>query len=570
VPLFSALLLLGVLLFLFPFTSGYAADNLPLGLALWSMWTTASADSPDYSYCLLVPILVAFLVYAQRSQLARAPIKSSSAAIGWVLLGLLFFWIGSRAGKQYLGEVGIQLILLGLILWFFGGAVFRRVWFAWVFIAFMLPMPFVEAYVGSAMREIVSALAGHLLNLLGVPCIHRGTALLSAPNLAAGLDVGARFQIDVADPCSGLHSLFPLLMFSAIYSYLFVPGRWQQWTVFLSAFPLILVGNVVRVFLLVVGCITLGVPVALGTNDKPSFYHEGCGIAVFVIVLGLEWLLAYTLIAKVRRRIEAVTPPGGDRAAREMEASVSVPAVEASGEGVSSWRAGLIVGLAVAVVMVYAVTPNLYLPSEAGVMMSLPDQFALPGLSDELIGTPAPVSDAELTFLPKDTEFARKTYEDDHGHSIFFSIVLSGLQQYTIHPPEICLPAQGWTIGKKEDMTIRLASGRDLTVRCLHLHGEVASGSQEGSPVDALYLYWFVTDGLTTPSYLMRNVWSSWDRIWNNRDHRWAYITVMSPITKSLRPDGLDEVQTKEMLEKFIVEAVPSVQKGEVTARTAP
>jgi hypothetical protein len=82
-------------------------------------------------------------------------------------------------------------------------------------------------------------------------------------------------------------------------------------------------------------------------------------------------------------------------------------------------------------------------------------------------------------------------------------------------------------------------------------------------------MYWYVADNLTTPSHLTRNLISSWDRVVNNRDHRWAYVIAMSPITKTFRPDGLDADQTREMLTNFIRQIVPTFQKNELDRDTA-
>ena len=559
-PLLSSLLLLAVLFFLFPFASGSTTTNTPLGPMLWSTWTTLESGAQDYSYCLLVPLLIAYLIFAKRVQLGRLPVHGSTAALGWILLGLAVFWLGSRSGKQFLGEAGIQLLLLGLILWFWGRSLFRPLFFPWIFLVFAWPLPFMDSLVAFPLRLMVSHLANGSLNLIGIPCLQHGTALISAPDPAHGLPLGARFQIDIVDPCSGIHSLFPLLMFSAIYSHLFLSRRWQQWTLFFSAFPLILIGNVVRILLLVGGCLAWGSTIALGTNETPSSYHEGCGLAVFVVVVGLELLLAYLLM-----RI--------DRRGRKIEAgSPQANGTGAGADAVPLWRSGMVIGLVALMLAVYAVAPQRYLPPQAGVVMELPTRVILPDLhpGGTFFGLPAPVSEAEHTILPPDTEFARNNYDDFHGHTVFFSIVLSGLQQYTIHRPEVCLVAQGWTVKRTEDVPIRLASGHPLMVRCLFLHADALPGNGDHPSMDALYMYWFVAEEKTTPSYITRNLWSSWDRVLHNRDHRWAYITAMSPITLETRPDGLNEAQTRDMLAAFIGRILPAVQKSERDASSPP
>jgi EpsI family protein len=555
IPLISVAILFGFLLLVFPFNSGDTAERSPLGLALWSMWTT-SDETQDFTYCFLVPIIVGYIIFEKRRQLARTPAAGNNFAIVWLAMGLFLFWLGARAGKQYLGCAGIQILIAGVILWLWGRVMFRPLLFAWVFIIFAWPLLFIDSSVAFPMRMLVSHLAYDTLNLMGIPCVQDGTALLSLPDAKAGLQLGSRFQVDVADPCSGLRSLLPLLMFSACYSYFFLPWTWQRWTVFLAAFPLVIIGNVIRILLLVLGCIQWGSSFAFGTDKDPSWYHIGCGLVVFVVVLGMECLLGFFLLSFQPR--QAVSSPSQSR-----------PSAAGQAPGTSAlpfWRSGVILGLALAMMITWWGSPPLSLPAQAGVLMSLPDFVTVPNLTGgEFFGSEAEVSEAEHTLLPKDTEFSRKNYDDFHGHQVFFSIVLSGLQQYTIHPPQICLVAQGWRITREEDVPIRLASGHDIVVRNLSIQRDVVTEDKQHHLINGCYMYWYVADGITTPSHATRNWVSSWDRVFHNRDHRWAYVIASSAITQKLRPDGLDAGQTREMLADFIRQIVPTFQKSELT-----
>jgi exosortase len=551
IPLAVSGLLLAVLLFLFPFNSGDSSISSPLGIALWTIWTTTGDDTPDHTYCLLVPLMLGYLLYEGRSRFARAPIQGSTSAIAWVLIGLFLFWVGARAGKQYLGCAGIQLLLLGIVTWFWGPALFRQLIFAWAILIFAWPLPFLDTAVAFPLRMMVSHTAYYVLNIAGIATLQSGTALISAPTTS--LPIGSRFQIDVADPCSGLHSLLPLLMFSSFYCYFFLPRTWQKWTVFLSSFVFTIAGNVARIVLLVTGCLLWGSAFAVGTNDVPSRYHEGCGFAVFVIVLGLECLFGSFLIALDRRR------------SNPSECPVAAPAADFSPRAVPNWRSATILGIAAIMLVIFLVSPLVYLPTESGIVMNLPERVKLSHLDGgDFFGNDADVSEVEHRMLPKDTLFARKNYQDFHDHNIFFSIVLSGVQQYTIHPPEVCLVAQGWSIVKHEDIPIELASGHSLVVRNLSLERQRLDSENQAQTVKAFYMYWYVADDLTTPSHIERNLWSSWDRVVHNRDHRWAYVIAMSPVTETLFRGGMNEAQTRDMLKDFIREIVPTFQKSEL------
>ena len=63
---------------------------------------------------------------------------------------------------------------------------------------------------------------------------------------------------------------------------------------------------------------------------------------------------------------------------------------------------------------------------------------------------------------------------------------------------------------------------------------------------------------------------SSWDRVINNSDHRWAYVIAMSPITDSIRSDGLNGEQTRQFMTDFIRQIVPVFQKSEMAGSIRP
>ena len=268
-----------------------------LVLALCSFGNSAQkgTTSYDYSYCAFVPFIFAYLVYLRKEELDRAVIKQSNFGLGLMALGVFIYWFGIRANNQYFGYASIQMLLAGVILWLWGWGVFRILLFPWAFFAFAWPLPFLEPIIAFPLRMNMSTMAAHLLPMLGIPCVQDGTALLSAPDPLHNLPLGARYQIDIADPCSGIRSLFALLMFSALFGYLFLPRLWQQWFIFLSAFPLSILGNLARVIMLVLGCLWFGSSFALGTVDEPSTFHEGCGFLVYGVAMGMEFFIASLL-----------------------------------------------------------------------------------------------------------------------------------------------------------------------------------------------------------------------------------------------------------------------------------
>ncbi|MFV1993787.1 MAG: exosortase-associated EpsI family protein [Verrucomicrobiales bacterium] len=193
----------------------------------------------------------------------------------------------------------------------------------------------------------------------------------------------------------------------------------------------------------------------------------------------------------------------------------------------------------------------------AGVTMELPERV----LSYE--GTPRDVSEAEKKILPADTEFAKMVYLDDGGpaESLFTSIVLSASERRSLHRPEVCLPAQGWTINSSQVVPVEMDGGRDLRVTKLGLSSEREIRPGEVALVEAIYVYWYVGKDVTTPSTLDRILRTSIDNVFRNVNHRWAYVSVMALIPGSVDASGRGEEATMQAIADFVREAVPEFQR---------
>jgi hypothetical protein len=237
------------------------------------------------------------------------------------------------------------------------------------------------------------------------------------------------------------------------------------------------------------------------------------------------------------------------------------------------WRCGVLLALAVLTLIIGALNPAPTGTLQSGVILALPDivKVQLPDNHDlQFYGSKAPISDGELGILPPDTELLRKQYDDIRNHeSVLCTILLSGVEQNSIHRAEVCLPGQGWTVVGQGNLPIALDSGHTLVVRNLTIQRSMITANNEHRMLQAHFMYWFVGENMTTPSQLMRVVFNTWDHILYNRAYRWAYIMVMSPVTSSIRPDGLDAAQTEAMMTGFIRHAVPTFQKNEMVDPTS-
>jgi exosortase len=274
------------------FISTFYGDIRDMITGLWQAAPTTSlageVTATEWTQCLFVPFIVGWMVYWLWPRLRELPVRGSSQ--GFVLLGagLAFYLLGYLAENYYIGVVSMQFVYAGLIVLFLGWRFMRALFFPWAFLLFMWPYGFFED-VAFQLRMIMSDLSHHVLTLIGVPNVLNGSAILSPPNQTPP------FAIDIADPCSGIRSLFALVMMAALAAFFLFNRAWQMIAIIAASVPLVIFGNLVRIVILTLATIHFGEKFALGLNDHPSWFHEGAGYAVYLInfasLIGFGWLL---------------------------------------------------------------------------------------------------------------------------------------------------------------------------------------------------------------------------------------------------------------------------------------
>lgn len=330
--LVSALLIAAicvVLYGLFPYSAGYNDARVSVLTFAYHMW---SLD--DWNYCYLVPFIVGVIVYLDRERLL--PLRAEGARIGLPIIAVaaFIFWFGYEADIIYFGYVSAQMMVAGLIIYFLGWRWMMGLAFAWMFAAFMWPLLFLTDTISFPLRQVMSKASVMVLNIVGVPSLLEGTAIRSAPDALTHRPVGALFNVDVAYACSGIRSLFALMMVSAVWAHFAVDGPIRKWIIFLSSAPLAVLGNLCRILILTFGTIGLGSEIAIGANDHPSAFHEGAGYVIFAVALvglmaitklvNLDWK---ALLDKFRhlsgpsgpRRAAIPPPPGAAGGSKRIE-----------------------------------------------------------------------------------------------------------------------------------------------------------------------------------------------------------------------------------------------------------
>ena len=529
-----------------PYAAGYGSFRR----TIWQLLTDAWFNSQDstWQHGALAPLIAAYLVWLKRRELAALPLLPSIMGLGVMLVALAFYFVGYKANNYYFGALALQLLTAGAVVWIMGWQQMRALLFPWFILAFTWPVRFLEDTLGFQLRFVMVRCVAAVLQALHVPVWKDGTSLLSAPS--EGHPTGEWLKLNVDGPCSGMRTLFALMLVSALFAY-FRQRTWaRRLALFATSLPLAILGNMVRLFLLIGGSALFGQSFAVGNQEtEMTTFHFLAGVAVFIVaVAGMQGISALM-----------------DRWLPAARLASSVARLPVSPETVGWQRPLVLLALSCVTVLVCWFSPAVHGGDEAGVVMSLPVRVP------SFIGQPEKPVDEETKNLPEDTEIAKMRYgtaaaNSGEGDLVHVSVVLAGSERRSIHRPEVCLPGQGWSIVGSEVMPVEIAPGKVLRVKDLAIEktGHHADGTE--TRIRAHYVYWFIGTDITTPSHFERILRTTWDSIVRNVNHRWAYASMMALVTEDLDPKETHErhrtdEQTKRLMSFLIQQIAPRFQK---------
>lgn len=268
---------------------GYAYfwQNVEGSMSCYQWLTLHWSNISNYSHGPLIPLMAGVLVWMKRHELARVAIQPWPAGIAVIALAIGLYYFGIKGDQPRLVVFSFVLLLDGLTLALGGRELHRLLFFPIVFLLLMIPLNFLDNFVGFPLRMLVAQMATGVLNWLGIHTLRIGTAIHSSV-----------FSFDVADPCSGIRSLMALTTVTAFWAYLTQHQQWKQWVLFLSSMPLAVLGNLMRVVSIAL------VAQAYGQKIAARAYHDWSGFIVFGVALSVMVALGKLLNFNYRQVIQ--------------------------------------------------------------------------------------------------------------------------------------------------------------------------------------------------------------------------------------------------------------------------
>ena len=460
-----------------------------------------SQPENNYSYLLL---LIGFVVTWQRTPLLWQHQNGPSwlgtaiiaAAMTLMLVGELGFMVRLSYAAFFLTVAGFVVAWLGrrsILLLLAPLAAFTLA----------VPVPgHVAVQLSTSLQQVSSILGTEILRLLGIAVFRDGNII----------DLGI-YQLQVAEACSGLRYLLPLMITAIFVVWLARAPLWGRLATLAAVLPLTILLNSVR--------IALAGALVQYSNIKTadSFIHFFEGWIIFIvglsILIGIIWMSSW-LAHGTTHPVDALD---FDRIeGRALAQRLPPPA----GHLPSPFALPVLVGLAL------MTATALYAPVMAERSEFAPERPSLstfPLVFDVYRGTPQPLDDRIRRELRANDELLVDFTTSGEPSSINLWVVSYATQTQgaAIHSPRECLPGAGWEYEKLERKRIEVVGAADG--HPFRVNETIAVKGAER----IVMVYWIEGRGRRLANEFMNKIYNLYDTIVHGRSDA-ALVRVISRV----------------------------------------
>jgi exosortase D (VPLPA-CTERM-specific) len=488
-------------------------------VSLGRAWAT-----PEYSHGPLIPLISLYLFLRE---LRRAPQPDAASALRWpglvvIALALSVAVLGNLARIADIVTYAMILWTGGVVLVVFGWQRGIRHQLPVLHLVFMLPLPqFLYWKLTILLQSYSSQLGVWFIDLAGVSVFLEGNVI----------DLGV-YKLQVAEACSGLRYLFPILSFSYLFSILYRGPLWHKAVLLLSAAPLTVFMNSVRI-----GVIGILVD-RYGIEQAEGFLHFFEGWVIFLACISILFGMAVLL--------QRLTPnPLPLAEAIDLDTRGFGPILGR----VLVLRGSAALAIAAALTLALSLAWITQRPTEALAINREP--FALfPRQIGDWSGSTA-LLDADIERVLGASDYLNATYATpaEPGYvNLFVAFYTKQTEGSGIHSPEVCLPVGGWEI-------FSLAPHRvDFTAAGYGVFEVNRAVIQKGLSKQLVY-YWFEQRGRRMINDFRAKLSVVYDGLTMGRTDG-ALVRYVTPIG-----EGETEADAEARLMRFIGQSLPPLPR---------
>ena len=221
----------------------------------------------EYSHGWLIPPISAYLIWRRKALLSGLPRDGAWMGFALVVLGLLLFFLTFFLTVVGADAYALVIVIAGLVMAALGWRGFKVALIPVALLFLMNPLPsFWYHNLSSELQLLSSQLGVAIMRIFGVSVFLQGNVI----------DLGD-YKLQVAEACSGLRYLFPLMTLGALIAYMFETRNWIRWLLFVSTIPITVVMNSIRIGV-------IGVLVdQYGIAQAEGFLHQFEGWVIFMV-----------------------------------------------------------------------------------------------------------------------------------------------------------------------------------------------------------------------------------------------------------------------------------------------
>lgn len=237
-------------------------------------------NDENYSHGFLVPFIAGYFFWQRWPELKEEVVEPCNWGGLICVLGILQLLAAWLCSEYFNMRLSLVVLLAGMVLFLFGSRILKSVALPLGYLVFMVPIPYIiYDMVAFPLKLFVTKVSVGVLKLSGVIVMREGNIIMFPAT-----------TLEVADACSGIRSLLSLLALAVAYSFFISLSVRNRVLLIVSALPIAIFTNALRV--IVTGFLAQW----WGSKAAEGFFHEFAGLAVFA--LAMVMLVVFGMLLK--------------------------------------------------------------------------------------------------------------------------------------------------------------------------------------------------------------------------------------------------------------------------------
>jgi len=475
----------------------------------------------DFNYGYVIVPIVLYLLWEKRAELKRSPSVPSWRGLIPIGVGIFLYELGELGGEFTTLFLSLWLMVVGLCWLHLGWGKLKVIAFPVAYLLVMFPPPnLIYGNLSLRLQLISSQVGVAMIRLFGITAYREGNVI----------DLGFT-QLQVVEACSGLRYLFPLLALGILIAYHFRASFWKRAVLVLSAVPVTVFTNSLRIA-------TVGFLYPVwGAKVAEGFFHDFSGWLIFMVSLAIL-LAEMWLLSKIF--------PEAERAAAVIESpalSDGIPIEEKKGAAQGrGWGPPQSVAAVVLLLATLLVFRSVEFREKVPISRPLAE---VPLSMGEWIGDRKAMEQIFLDTL-KLTDYSIVDYRDPKGKEVNVYVAYNDRQMKgeSSHSPDSCLPGSGWVFRDSGTVVLPGTGGGGQPMR-------VKRALMEKNGVRQLAYYWFPQRGRILTNMFQLKAYAFWDALTRRRTDG-ALVRLITPVYET---EQLPDAETR--LRAFTRDLVP-------------